>query len=225
MKKIDINVDVAEGFLHDARLLEIATSANVCCGVHAGDATLTLRTVSECRSLGVRVGAHVGVGDRANMGRSPVPLENHSQKDELLDSLLRQASVAEWVYVKPHGWLYNASTERGPVADVIESLIVRIGLPLMGLAGTCHEEIATSAGVALIAEGFADRRYLPDGALVPRSQPDAVLRDLNEIADQALRLAGTCGSLCIHGDTPGCVEIARAVRKSLEQGGYEVTCR
>ena len=222
MKVIDINVDVGEGFAFDDELLQIATSANVCCGAHAGSVDLTMATVAKCITAGVRVGAHPGVPDRAGMGRTPLRTMSNEERDVLLSSLVDQLLVAEWDYVKPHGALYNGSSIPGPVADVVASLMSQRSEPLLGMPGTHHEEIARIAGVRLIREGFADRAYDSDGMLVARSRSGAVLSSHDEIAAQVLRLAVLVDSICIHGDTPGCVTIAEHVLRTLSDAGYEV---
>ncbi len=222
MKRVDINVDVGEGFAFDDALLSIATSANVCCGEHAGSVDLCLATVEKCRSLGVRVGAHPGFPDRKNMGRALFPMEDEQDRVRLMASLMKQVEVALWDYVKPHGALYNVSTKPGPTTVPLVGTLLHLGLPLMGMAGTHHEHIAFAAEVPLIREGFADRAYLPSGLLVQRTEQGAVLSDMSQIADQVLVLAERVDSICVHGDSPGCVEIAALVRSTLEKAGYEV---
>ena len=222
MKRIDINVDLGEGFPFDDQLMKVATSANVCCGAHAGSVELCVETVEKCRSLGLRVGAHPGVPDRAHMGRAPIVIEAEEERVELLRSLMEQCSVAEWDYIKPHGALYNATTEPGPATVPVVAVALQLRLPLMGMPGTHHEHIAYAAEVPLIREGFADRAYLPDGRLVSRSEPGALLSDPALIGAQVLVLAERVDSICVHGDNPDCVEIAALVRSTLEECGYEV---
>ena len=222
MRKIDINVDLAEGFSFDDELLEIATSANVCCGAHAGSVELSLATIQKCRGKGVRVGAHPGVPDRKNFGRLPLVIEHGHELDALLESLVEQLSIAAWAYVKPHGALYNATNVPGLPAQAVAALMRSHAVPLFGMPGTHHEEIARSAGVALIREGFADRLYLDNGLLAPRSVEGSVLSDPEQISKQVIELAEKVDSICIHGDSPGCVAIAELVRKTLEDAGHEV---
>ena len=222
MKRVDINVDVAEGFGFDDRLLEVATSANVCCGAHAGSVELCRSTVAKCRSRGIRVGAHPGFPDRGSLGRAPFKVEDEQDRVALLTSLSEQCSIEQWDYVKPHGALYNVSTRPGPATVPLVAVLLNLRIPLMGLPGTHHEHIAFAAEVPFIKEGFADRAYLPSGLLVPRSEPGAVLDDPALIAKQVAVLAGRVDSICIHGDTHGCVEIAHLVHKTLRDGGYEV---
>ncbi|HXH61443.1 MAG TPA: LamB/YcsF family protein [Fimbriimonadaceae bacterium] len=222
MKRVDINVDMGEGFAFDDELLHIATSANVCCGAHAGSPELTMQTVEKCRRLGVRVGAHPGVPDRENMGRLPLVLEGDDDAEALLQSLRGQMRLASWDYVKAHGALYNACAVPGRPADVMEALLREFPLPAMAMPGTRLEEVVSGLGSDLIREGFADRRYTERGTLAPRSEPGSVLSDPSEIAAQVVRLAARVDSICIHGDSPGCVEIAALVRETLVANGYGV---
>jgi UPF0271 protein len=241
VKKIDLNVDIGEGFPYDESLLEFATSANVCCGAHAGSPDLTIETVALCQRKGVRIGMHPGYPDRESMGRQPGPFR------EAMLSLRSQitsfpAGVAS--YVKPHGALYNlsayaherlvatskaaGSSYRPPLepeaAKLVEQLFTYAATPrrLMGLPQSGHELLANRADVELIREGFADRAYLPSGKLVPRSEEGAMLQDPMEIRAQVLLLAPEIDSLCLHGDTPGCLEFAEMVTRTLVDAGYEV---
>lgn len=251
MKKIDLNVDVGEGFGFDSELLQIATSANVCCGAHAGDEELTRQTVEMCLEFGVRVGIHPGFPDRASMGRAELSPENER---EYLDSVLAQIRTFEarypTKYIKPHGALYNmtgkplvegwerAHGSIGPKSHYesggyalslvpgtgVLTIALRVtGLPLMGLPGTMHEEIARRSGFGFIREGFADRMYLPDGTLAPRWEPGSVLTEVSQVTEQALELAECVDSICIHGDTPDAVSLAAAVREALTCAGYDIS--
>lgn len=223
MKTIDLNVDVGEGVPFDVELLDLATSANVCCGAHAGDDNLTRVTVHECRATHTAIGAHPGVPDRASMGRAPLPED--FDRAALLLSVLGQVDFLVGlgaVYVKPHGELYNASARREDVADLMTDVLRACGLPLLGLPGTLHEDIARSAGVPFFSEGFADRAYTSDGHLVLRSQPGSLLCEPSLAAAQALDLAERVDSLCVHGDTPGAYELLRAVKTALETDEYRV---
>lgn len=248
MKRVDLNVDIGEGFPYDRELLSFATSANVCLGFHAGSRELTEETYWLCRDLGIRTGAHPGYADRATMGRGPRP-----QSDEanalMAEQMMFVLLEARFDYVKPHGSLYNESAKRLPhgwsdheerisrgssydpipgrlekvnpaAADVFA--LVGPAMPLMGLAGTTHSVIASLSHSTLIREGFADRAYQPDGMLVPRSEPGAVLDDPDQIRRQALSLAERVDSICLHGDTPDCLEFAELVYKALKDEGFEV---
>ncbi len=250
MKSIDLNVDIGEGFPHDADLLEFATSANVCCGIHAGSAQLTADTVELCRSKGIRIGAHPGYPDRASMGRRSISID---LQREWLGSVLQQISdfSVEYPakYVKPHGALYNDTAQ--PIQDGWDSMAkhptstspyeaggyalslvpgtgmlimaLRINkVPLMGLPNTMHIPISERAGVGFIREGFADRAYQSDGTLLPRSEPGALLSSAEAIRSQVVKLANEVDSLCLHGDTPECLEYAELIYKTLVDCGYEV---
>ena len=228
MKKVDLNVDIGEGFPYDEALLEFATSANVCCGEHAGSPELTLQTVEICRDHGVRMGAHPGFPDRKNFGRrTPKKTEIDAYAKSVAQQIVTASSWAE--YFKPHGALYNLASARGSSssvfitssATVITGVIVT-NLPVMLLAGAPITAYLRAKGMPFISEGFADRRYMPNSTLVPRTEPGAVLEDPGEIKRQVLELAPKVDSICLHGDTPGCLEFAEMVRKTLEDAGYEV---
>jgi 5-oxoprolinase (ATP-hydrolysing) subunit A len=249
-RTVDLNVDIGEGFPFDRDLLRFASSANVCCGIHAGSEELTAATVDLCRKGRVRIGAHPGYPDRANMGRVSM---DKSQEREYLKSLFDQVewfvSFAKPEYIKPHGAFYNDTAVVLPAnwqtakrtRDAIKpydaggfflahypgiqslSMMLRVyRLPLMGLEVTAHKQAAERAGQALIREGFADRAYTPEGTLVTRSKPGAVYRDVNVIREQVLRLAPVVDSICLHGDTPGCLEFAELVYKTLVDSGYGI---
>jgi UPF0271 protein len=246
-RRIDLNVDIGEGFPHDVELLEYATSANVCCGVHAGSESLSLETVEICRSKGVRVGAHPGYPDRENFGRLSMQA---GQEREYLDAIFRQTRwfvrYAEPEYLKPHGAFYNdtaISLPNGwdnpkpgmPSYDAgglflaqtpgLQSLMMLLRvhrLPLMGLETSAHSEAARRAKQPLIREGFADRAVDSDGMLVPRSSPGAVLRDPVRIVGQVRAIAPFVDSICLHGDTPDCLLFAELVKKTLLDEGFEL---
>jgi UPF0271 protein len=246
-RRIDLNVDIGEGFPWDDALLEVATSANVGAGAHAGSWQITLETVEKCRVRGVAIGLHPGYPDRDSMGRAPMPPE---LQRAYLDSIVRQVrdflDAVPAAYLKPHGAFYNEtarvlppgwnlSRERPPYAEgghylgrempgaATLSMLLRVHrLPLLGLTGTAHEELARRAAVPFLREGFADRAYRPDGTLVPREEAGAVLTDPGAIRAQVVRLAERVDSICLHGDTPGCVAFAQMVRRTLEDAGYEV---
>lgn len=250
MRKIDLNVDVGEGFGFDRDLFEFATSANICCGVHAGSWELTRETIAYCRERGIRFGAHPGYPDRATMGRATI---TESTTREYLDSIFRQVSefaqFARPAYLKPHGAFYNDTAQplpdgwdravtvegrRGPYdaggiymarfpgLASLQMLLKIFRLPLMGLEPTAHAEVARRSGQDLYREGFADRAYQEDGTLVPRSERGAVLGDPAAIDAQVRALAPNVDSICLHGDTPGCVEFAEMVYRALVDAGYEV---
>lgn len=220
MGRVDLNVDIGEGMPHDAALLRFATSANVGCGAHAGSPELSREVALLCRGLGVVVGAHPGYPDREAFGRAP-----WEDPWKALDSLLAQTELLAGLgaaYVKPHGAFYNQSAGGGAAAEVLTELLRRFRLPLLGLAGTGHPVAAAEAGVRFAREGFADRRLLPNGMLAPRSEPGAVLTGAEAVCRNVLSLAPHVDSICLHGDTPGGVALAEAVRRALAEAGHEV---
>lgn len=224
--RIDLNADVAES-ADDLALLDVVSSANVCCGAYAGGEELMLDACERAVGQGVTIGAQVGYADREGFGRRP----QDPPTDVLVDELRRQldllAEVADAVgghvaYVKPHGALYNTVVADERQAAAVVEAVAPYGLPLLGLPGAASLRIAADDGLPVVTEGFADRAYTPDGTLVPRDQPGAVLHDPSDVAAQALRLAGQVASLCVHGDSPGALDLARAVRRALEDAGHDV---
>lgn len=232
---MDLNVDIGEGFAFDEALLQFASSANVCCGVHAGSVELTAHTVEICLRKDVRIGMHPGYPDRANMGRrDPAPHEQSAFSTSILAQVTWFASSFACSYIKPHGAWYNAIASGDPFAvELVERVLGQVPLPLMQLQriappiGEPVQEPREGGGwfvppFGQISEGFADRTYLPDGRLMPRSQPGAVLHDPDLISAQVLKLAPRVDSICLHGDTPNALEFAERVYKTLVDHGYEV---
>ena len=250
MVTVDINSDLGEGFGawrmgDDARMYPVVTSANLACGFHAGDAVTMLAGARVALEHGVRIGAHPSYRDLAGFGRRAMDVDPHELHAEVLYQVaaLRglAASVgAEVRYLKPHGALYNRISGTGPAAEGQADAVARVAaecrLPILGLPGGAIERIAADHGVPFVAEGFADRAYLQGGTLAPRSIPGAVIEDPDEVAERALQMVrgGTVdtldgepipveiASLCVHGDTPGAVEMARRIRSELERDGVEV---
>ncbi len=242
MTKIDLNADLGEG-LDDAALLPFLSSCNVACGLHAGGPAIMDTTVLLALGRGVHVGAHPGYADRENFGRSEVQLTPDALRSLVLyqlgalDALVR-ARGAALTHVKAHGALYNRAGRDRVLARAFAQAVreFRADITLVGLAGSVQIEEARAAGLPSAGEAFADRRYLPDGSLVPRAQPGAVLHDPAEAAEQALRivrdgsviasdgsrLAVDAQTLCLHGDTPGADRIAGAIRGALERAGVEI---
>jgi UPF0271 protein len=224
---IDLNCDLGEGFPFDAELMALITSANVCCGAHAGNAETSLATLHLAARHGVQVGAHPGFRDPEHFGRRELDLSEEQINQEcsaqiaFLDNLAREAGVA-LRYVKPHGGLYNKACRDDAVARPVISAVAATGLALMGLPGSRLQ--ALSAGrCPFIAEGFADRRYLPDGTLVPRTRPDAFVEDPEEAVRQAEGLLQRgVQTLCVHGDNPRAIEFVRALRQALLQHGHTI---
>jgi UPF0271 protein len=223
---IDLNCDLGEGCPHDAELMPLITSANIACGGHAGDMQTALSALNLARQAGVQVGAHPGFLDREHFGRRELglPAEHIFQQVSVqVGALLSWAEIAgvRVRYVKPHGALYNMACRDDAVARPVVAAVAPLGLALMGLPGSRLE--ALSAGhCPFIAEGFADRRYLPDGSLVPRSRPDAFVEDPGEAVRQAEWLLDERGvrTLCVHGDNPRALEFVRTLRQALQARGH-----
>jgi UPF0271 protein len=220
---VDLNADLGEEVTDDEALLALVTSANVACGYHAGTRAIMRAVCATAASRGVSVGAQVSYADRENFGRIPLDVPAGLLRDQVADQVgvLSEIASSEGVevrYVKPHGALYHRTRD-----DVDQASAVLAGsgaLPVLGMPGALLA-LAAEAGVEVILEGFPDRAYDGD-RLRPRDQPGAVLTDDDAIVERALALAGSVRSLCLHGDTPGAVAHARAVRGALERAGWEL---
>ena len=228
-QSIDLNADLGEGFPNDRALLDLVTSASICCGAHAGSPLTIRETLRQAAARGVRVGAHPGYPDRENFGRREQNLTTLEVSDLIksqLDILMNLAAEegADVLYVKPHGALYNQAQREPNVARAVVTAARNFGLPLLGQPGSLVESEARECGLVYIAEGFPDRRYRPDGSLAPRSEPGALLRDPRDIEDQVLRLLAQrrVATLCIHGDEPAAVASAELVRQILKRHGIEI---
>jgi 5-oxoprolinase (ATP-hydrolysing) subunit A len=221
---VDLNADLGEGF-DDAALLAVVTSANVACGFHAGDAVTMRRVCSLAAERGVAVGAHVSYLDREGFGRRAMAVPPDTLAADVLYQLGALAAIAGAAgtrvrYVKPHGALYNAAVDDAQMARaVVEAVVAFGGLPVLGLPGSRLLAAAAQAGLEAVPEGFPDRGYTPDGTLVQRGEPGALIEDPSAIAAHAVQLAGGVRSLCVHGDSPGAVDAARACRTALEAAG------
>lgn len=243
MTCIDLNADIGEGAPYDGELLQIVSSANIACGGHAGDQESMARTVAAAIANGVAVGAHPGYPDRDNFGRESGFMRGDALYGSLTEQVASLADIAaefgaRLMHVKPHGALYNDAIHDGELADVIARVTAEApGRPaFMGMANTELEAAAARHGLAFIAEAFIDRAYEADGTLVSRKEPGAVHDNMNVATTQAVRLAETgqvtarngdevtvrADTLCIHGDTPGAAEKARAVRDVLRSRGIEI---
>ncbi len=246
--QMDLNSDLGESLGawrmgDDAAMLDIVSSANVACGFHAGDAAGILRTLRDAQPRGVVVGAHVGYRDLAGFGRRNMDVDSADLQADVIYQIgalqgLARAAGTTVRYVKPHGALYNTiAHDRRQADDVIAAILAADSrLVLVALAGSPLIGWARDAGLRVVAEAFADRGYTPAGALVSRREKGAVLHDAGRIAERMLRLVseGTveavdgstvrieADSICVHGDSPGAVAIARAVRDRLEQAGVTV---
>ncbi|MEU6914353.1 LamB/YcsF family protein [Streptomyces olindensis] len=248
MTSIDLNADLGEGFgrwrlTDDERLLSVVTSANVACGFHAGDPATMRRVCELAAERGVRIGAQVSYRDLAGFGRRAMdvpPAELAAEVAYQIGALevFARAAGARVAYVKPHGALYNRVVrDEEQAAAVVDGVLLADGtLPVLGLPGSRLLELAAKAGLPVVTEAFADRAYTDAGTLVPRSQEGAVVTDPDVVVERSLSMArsgevvslsGTrievrARSLCLHGDTPGAVELARRVRERLEASGVRV---
>ena len=220
---VDLNADLGEEVTDDEALLGLVTSANVACGYHAGSPAIMRSVCALAAELGVSVGAQVSYADRENFGRVSLDVRADVLREQVADQvgLLSAIADSEGVsvrYLKPHGALYHRV--RDDVAQAAAVLAGSGGLPVLGMSGALLT-LAVEAGREVILEGFPDRAYDGD-RLRPRDQPGAVLTDGDAIVTQALGLAGSVRSLCLHGDTPGAVAHARAVRAALEAAGWSL---
>jgi len=227
MPAIDLNADLAEGFPWDEELLGVVTSANICCGIHAGSVQLCALTMRLAAERGVRVGLHPGYNDPETMGRAPRPLLDSVTRVGTHVTLKTQCQLAmkhgvQVGFLKPHGAFYHQSASEEAGQELLVELLLDCQVPLMGLPYSRHAEAAALAEVAFIREGFADRRLDDRGYLLPRSDPRALIDDPQEAAAQALKIVGDVDTICLHGDRPGCVERAIAVRKALEAAGIRI---
>ena len=248
MTRIDLNSDVGESYGRwelgdDAALLEVVTSANVACGFHAGDPSTLRRTCELAARHGVAVGAQVGYPDLVGFGRRFLDMEPGELTDAVLYQVgalqaLAQVAGTRVAYVKPHGALYNATVAHDEQAAAVVRAVQEYddALPLLGLPGSALLRAAGAAGLRAVAEAFADRGYRPDGTLVPRREQGAVLHDPEAVAQRVVHLVtrrevvavdGTvvpldAESVCLHGDSPGAVAMATAVRAALRDADVEL---
>ena len=245
MATIDLNSDVGESYGRwslgdDTAMFRSVSSANVACGFHAGDPSVIRRTCREAVAAGVTIGAHVGYRDLAGFGRRFLDINPVELADEVVYQIgaLQALAAVEGAtvrYVKPHGGLYNAivthTAQAKAVVDAVKS--VGPGLPILGLPGSEVLRLAEAAGLRAVPEAFADRAYNPDGTLVSRTLPGAVLADHALITEHVLRIASDSAvrtidgslrkiraeSICVHGDSPGAVAMAAAVRQAIAGAG------
>ncbi|MFX0537052.1 LamB/YcsF family protein [Ornithinimicrobium sp. Y1847] len=245
MSTVDLNADLGEGLGRwpmgdDDALLDVVTSANVACGFHASDPTIMRAVCARAIERGVAIGAHVSYRDLHGFGRRFIDVDPITLRDEVAYQLgaltaLARAAGGRVSYIKPHGALYNTivthEAQAGAVVDAVRE--VDPDLMLLGLPGSTVLRLAEQADLRTAHESFADRAYTPEGHLVPRSHPGAVLHDPELIAARCVAMARGetvadvegnplalhTDSICVHGDTPGAVEIARTVRAALTDAG------
>ena len=247
-KKVDLNADLGESFGvwrlgDDDAMLEVVTSANVACGFHAGDPTLLLQTCRVAADRDVRIGAQVSYRDLAGFGRRFIDVAPADLTADVIYQIgalqaLAQVAGSTVRYVKPHGALYNTIVNnQGQARAVAEAVhAVDPNLPVLGLSGSVFFAEAERLGLRTVPEAFADRAYRPDGQLVSRRERNAVLHDVAEIADRVASMVNagrvvavdgstipiTVESICVHGDSPGAVQIANTVRDRLKADGVEL---
>jgi 5-oxoprolinase (ATP-hydrolysing) subunit A len=220
---VDLNADLGEEVTDDEALLAVVTSANVACGYHAGNREIMRSVCARAAGLGVSVGAQVSYDDRENFGRVARDVAPDLLRDQVADQVGTLEGIAEAEgtsvrYLKPHGALYHRVIDDEEQAGAV--LAGSGTLPVLGMAGAVVLELGRAAGRGVLLEGFPDRAYGDNGRLVPRDQPGAVLSDSGTIAANALELARRVDSVCVHGDSPGAVGHARAVRRALEDAGW-----
>ena len=246
---IDLNADLGESFGRwrlgdDDALLPLVSSANIACGFHAGDPATLVRTCAAAAASGVRIGAQVSYHDLAGFGRRFLDVS----ADDLYADVLYQIGALDRIarsvgssvaYVKPHGALYNAVVRHEQQAQAVIRAVTAVSadLPVLGLPGSALLAAAADAGLRTVPEAFVDRAYTAEGTLVPRSQAGAVLEDPQFVAARAVRMASdgevvavdgsvvslTAESLCVHGDSPGAVDMAGRVREALDMAGFDIT--
>jgi UPF0271 protein len=240
---IDLNSDLGEGGAFDDQLLSLVTSANIACGFHAGDADTIRRTVARAQAQAVAVGAHPSLFDRENFGRTELPVVPEQVYDAVSYQLGVFQAIAEKLgvpvnHVKPHGALYNMAARTPSLADAVVRAVAAADstLLLFGPERSAFAESSRAHGVRMVAEVFADRGYTRQGALVGRGQPGALLSDPEMAAERVLtmvrygkvysvdnhQLEIKAETVCVHGDTPGAVDFARALRQKLEQQGIRI---
>ncbi len=247
-RRVDLNADLGESYGRwtlgdDAALLRCITSANVACGFHAGDPSILVATCRAATERGVAVGAQVGYPDLRGFGRRYVAVE----PDDLYADVLYQIGALDGIarssggrvtYVKPHGALYNVAARDADQAGAVVRAVADYpgALTVLGLPGSMLLDLAEENGLATATEAFADRAYTPEGTLVPRQWPGAVLHDVDAVTDRVVRLVtegylvavdGTpvpvhADSVCVHGDTPGAASMATAIRFALADAGVTV---
>ncbi|WP_139146517.1 5-oxoprolinase subunit PxpA [Arthrobacter sp. SW1] len=248
MASIDLNSDVGESFGRwtlgdDSAMFQSVSSANVACGFHAGDPSVIRATAQKAAEAGVVIGAHVGYRDLAGFGRRFLDVDPVELADDVVYQIgalqaLAATAGARVKYVKPHGGLYNAIVAHTAQAQAVVDAVKAVdpSLPILGLPGSEVLRLAEKAGLRAVTEAFADRAYNPDGTLVSRRQPGAVLHDPAEVAEHVLRMATEqkvkaidgsilgvrAESICVHGDSPGAVAMAAAVKAALGDAGVTI---
>lgn len=246
MRTIDINSDLGEGAGHDPEIMRFVSSANIACGAHAGDEETMRKTVALAKKNGVSIGAHPGYPDKANFGRDPMNMEPLALVEEIAAQIRALVDVANAAstrvrHVKAHGALYNQAWNDTTIAKAIVAGVTQVFPPPTDIAvfaapRSALADVAAAAGLRVVREGFVDRAYQSDGTLRSRKLPGALHTDPAVAVAQALSFVREGGvraqdgpflelvveTLCLHGDTPGAVAIAAAVREALTAAGITV---
>ncbi|GIW78625.1 MAG: UPF0271 protein [Gemmatales bacterium] len=226
--QIDLNCDLGEGCAFDATLIPLITSANISCGFHAGDASTSFAALQLAATHGILAGAHPSFPDRTHFGRREI---ERSEEQIFYDCVYQIGALAGLAkvagtalsHVKPHGALYNMACRDDSYARPVVRAAETFDLAVFGLPGSRLQKQAEGR-CRFVAEGFADRRYLPDGTLVPRSRPDAFVDDVDQAVQQVDWLIREKGvqTICVHGDNPQAVAFIRALRHALTKGGIAI---
>jgi UPF0271 protein len=240
---VDLNADVGEGCGQDAALMSLISSANIACGIHAGDVDSMREAVMLARDHGVAIGAHPSFPDREHFGRREMQLDASDVRQCIVAQIESLATVAAAAgtrlrHVKPHGALYNMAARDEELAEAVATAVRSVDpeLMLFGLAGSELVKVAACAGLRSISEAFADRAYRADGSLLPRDQPGSVLhgdsavaarvvamvRNGSVVAVDGSRVSIAADTICVHGDTPGAPALARSIRDALAAAGITV---
>ena len=241
---LDLNADLGEGVACERELLALVTSANIACGMHAGDPQTMTASIQLAKEAGVAVGAHPSLNDRPNFGRT----ESSVTPDEVFALVVYQAGAFQAIanslgvrpnHVKPHGALYNMAARNPPLAEAVVRGIRAVdhALILFAPGGSALAQAAEASGLRVAREVFADRNYMPDGSLVPRNRPDALLHNAQEAALRVVRMLREgvvravdgkdipilADTICVHGDTPAAVGLARDLRQQLREAGVTLS--
>ena len=240
---VDLNADLGEGAGHDEELLQLVSSANIACGVHAGSAAMMREAILAAKNRGVAVGAHPGFDDRETFGRREMALPGEEIFALVVSQMQAFQAAANSLgvrpqHMKPHGALYNMAARDEAMADAIARAVLAVDpkLVLFAPASSALSRAAEANEVRIAREVFADRNYMPDGSLVPRGRPEALLHDAEEAANRVYEMllhnkvraidgsevAVEVDTICLHGDAPGAVEFARQLRLALHQMGVVV---
>ncbi len=248
MAEIDLNCDVGESFGayklgFDEEIIQHVSSANIACGFHAGDPMVMQQTMKLAKTYEVKVGAHPGYPDLLGFGRRDMAVTPAEVKSYLIYQIGALQAFArveglELQHVKPHGALYNMAVENPKLAQAIAEAVRSLdeALILVALAGSAWVDIAKEQGLRVAGEAFADRAYSADGSLVPRSQPGAVIRDKKKVAERVIRMIEEgqveaitgeditikADTICLHGDTPGALDLAIHLRGALQDRGINI---